>query len=443
MAPRSLVSCFVIIASRSLDGDQGEDEKRDNNKRSKLAIDKISTYIIPYNRIAKTTARITMTATMMDTLTSMLIKLMPPPAPGQDNDHPLDLPAVPGLITTLDVALYGAVEGQLTATSCAGHALLKAWLDLKYQSRLVLAELVQSDESPRHSQCESFCRLCIEAAWDATERLGTDKLAQSANLSDPYDTTTSGGSNHVLSGVGQQGIVDGVLESKEETGRRYPSEQRPKDCWESPRLFCPDYVWTDDVFVTCQRLLRNLTKHPFHADDVVTLVGSTQQKAKLSPMAERYVSILLKLVKDDIPVRLHQFRAGCEADSVVSKRLYLVKCEYRAPFRAFLEAHQSVQRAPTVAMVDEYLSMNSTQVKQRREEAQANLQKLLETPDLVQALALERQCEETEIEIARALFPFTEMARVLEHKRGRLVPVSGVVDDEKVQELHELLRVRC
>lgn len=379
--------------------------------------------------------------TMLEKLTSMLSHLILPSDPGHDSEHPLELLAIPGLMTILDVALYRSVEGQLTATTCASHALLSAWLDLKYQSQLVLAELAQSDESLRRSQAESFTRICIEAAWDATERLGTDKLAQSANLSDPYDSNTSGGSNHVLSGVGQQGIVNGVLDSKEETGRRYISEQRPKDCWESSRLFCPDYVWADDVFVTCQRLLRNLNKHPFYGDDVVTLVGSTQKRAKLSPCAERYISILLQLVKDDIPVRLHQCRAAVEADSVVSKRLYLVKSEYRAPFRAFLEAHQSVQRAPTVAMVDDYLSMKSEKVKQKREETQTQLQKLLETSELVQALALERECEEMEIEVARAVFPFTEMGRILEHKRGRLVAVQGVVDDDKVLELQDLLRV--
>ena len=93
-------------------------------------------------------------------------------------------------------------------------------------------------------------------------------------------------------------------------------------------------------------------------------------------------------------------------------------------------------------MVDDYLSMKPDKVKQKREDAKAKLQSLLETPELLQALALERDCEEMEIEIARALFPFTEMGRILEHKRGKLVPVPGVIDDDKVLELQELLRVR-
>ena len=391
------------------------------------------------------------------------------PVAGEMKEYPLRVLAVPGLMTMLDVALFHAVEGQLTATTYGGRALLQAWLDLKQQARLVLAELkplfpttsttnnnnndtndtnssaVESEQRRRWHLAESFARLCLEAGWDATERMGTDKLAQSANLSDPYDTGTfasggGGGSNHVLSGVGVVGIVNGVLDSKEETGRRFPSEQRGKDCWESARLFCPDYVWADDVILTCQRLLRNITKHPFYSDDAVTLVGTTQ-RGRLAPVCERLLSILLELVKDDIPVRLHQFKAAVEADSVVSKRLYLVKCEYRAPFRAFLEAHQSVQRAPTVAMVDDYLSMKPAQIKQKREEAQDKLQKLLETPDLLQSLALERACEEVEIEMAKALFPFTEMARIIEHKKARLLVVTGLMDGTKVIELQDLLRV--
>jgi hypothetical protein len=378
---------------------------------------------------------------MLTALTSLVSRLLPP-EPGQDPDNPLSLQAVPGLMTVLDNALYKAVEGQLTATSCSGHALLSAWLDLKMQARLVLSELSDCEESPRRNMAESFCRQCLEASWDATERLGTDRLAQSANLSDPYVATTSGGSNHVLSGVGLQGVMNGVLDSKEETGRRFPSEQRPKDCWECSRLFCPDYVWADDVYVTCQRLLRNLTKHPFYGDDSLSF-GTPKQRVRLTPMSERYMSILLRVVQDNIPGRMQQFKAAVEADSVVSKRLYLVKCEYRAPFRAFLEAHQSVQRAPSLSMVDEYLSMKPAQVKQRREDAQSKLQNLLETPELLEALALERDCEEMEIEIAKALFPFTEMARILEHKRGRLCAVPGAVGEGKVIELQGLLRVRA
>ncbi|CAB9530123.1 expressed unknown protein [Seminavis robusta] len=385
---------------------------------------------------------------LLEALNSVVTRLLPP-APGQDAQHPLALEAVPGLVTVLDAALYRAVEGQLTATTCAGHALLSAWLDLKHQARLVLRELAQSEESPRRTMAESFCRLAIEACQDATERLSTDKLAQSANLSDPYTTTIAGGSNTVLSGVGVHGIRSGVLDSQKETGRRFISEQRPKDCWETSRLICPDYVWADDSYTSCQRLMRHLTRHAFYNDnnnhhDVAQqlLYGTPKQRVRLSALAEQYVAILLRVVQDSLPCRMAQFKAAAEADSVVSKRLYLVKCEYRAPFRTFLEAHQSVQRAPSIQAVGDYLaSTQPAPIKQQRQkQAQATLQALLETPQLLEALACERDAEGMEVEVAKALFPFTEMARILEHKRGRLVALPGVVSEEKVSELQGLLR---
>ena len=393
----------------------------------------------------------------MEVLNTLISRFLPSPSPGQDSEHPLDLLAVPGLMTLLDQALYRSAEGQLTATTCSGHALLQAWLDLKQQSQLVLTELKVNPEEA--STAESFARACLEASWDATERLSTDKLAYSANLSDPYDNSTQGGSNHVLSGVGPQGIVSGVLESKTETGRRFPSEQRRKDCWESSRLFCPDYVWADDVVLSCQRLLRNLNKHSFYTDDIeaIAAVGgvgmssssnsqnSGGQQNGLSTGAERHLALLLQLIKDDLPIRLHQFRSAVEADSVVCKRLYLVKCEYRAPFRAFLEAHQSVQRAPSIEIVDEYLSLlnsnNPKSAEDKRDQAKQKLQQLLDNAPFKEALAIERKCEELELALAQTLFPFTEMARMVEHKRARLMVVPNVVDEDQVAELQELLRV--
>jgi len=145
------------------------------------------------------------------------------------------------------------------------------------------------------------------------------------------------------------------------------------------------------------------------------------------------------LVETDIPTRVWQFRAAMEADSVVTKRLYLVKCEYRAPFRAFLEAHQSVLRAPTLAVVDEYnLPKKNTR---KRDTAKDELQALLETPDFVEALALEKRCEEYEVDMSKALFPFCELARFLEQKRARLKLVPDILTDETtLGDLTETLR---
>jgi len=399
----------------------------------------------------------------MESLLSFASRMfLPSPEPGDSREYPLELLAVPGLMTVLDVALYRSVEGQLTATTCSGHALLAAWLDVKHQSQLILKELsllisaqaanttTESVRQQRHLLAESFCRLCLEAACDVVERISTDKLAQSANLSDPYEQSSGIGHATTLSGVGQQGIANGVLESKAQYGRRYTSEQRPQDCWESARLFCPDYVWADDVWLTNQRILKQLNKHSFYQQSrdldnqstTLLVSGSTPQHQILSPNCERLLSMLLQLVQQDVPMRLYQFRAATEADSVVSKRLYLVKCEYRAPFRAFLEAHQSVQRAPTVDQVDAYLKMPENQLQQKRNESQHKLQQLLESsPGFVEALSLETAAEEHEINIARALFPFTELGRILDQKRCRLVAVPGIVEQAKVVELRELLRV--
>ena len=117
-----------------------------------------------------------------------------------------------------------------------------------------------------------------------------------------------------------------------------------------------------------------------------------------------------------------------EAESVVTKRLYLIKCEYRAPFRAFLEAHHSVQRAPSLGLVQEFSdltksggsSTKSLKMDQRRTEVKDRLSKVLETPELVEALALEQRCEEYESGMAQALFSFCELARYLDQKRARV-----------------------
>jgi hypothetical protein len=122
-----------------------------------------------------------------------------------------------------------------------------------------------------------------------------------------------------------------------ETGRRTPVQNR-RDCWESPRLLCPDYVWADESFTTCQRLIRSLSKHPFPQGDVDNLAPSVVSPSSttgtassaMGPSYERNAGLLLQLVQDDLPVRLYQFRCAMDAESVVTKRFYLFKCEYRA-----------------------------------------------------------------------------------------------------------------
>lgn len=398
------------------------------------------------------------TLNFLSLMIKSFIHFLFPPKPGQSQELPIEISAVPGLTTFCDVALFRANEGQLTATTCSSHALLACWLDVKHQSQYVLQVLVDAEENDSNAKlsCESFCRQCLESSMDAIERLSTDKLSQTANLSDPYEsisaTAGAGGHHHLLSGVGVQGIASGILESKNEIGRRYPL-QKLQDCWESPRLHCPDYVWADDAYQACQRWIRNLTKHPFYLrenDAFVPLAGSQNHHGNhhnnhltfsnnepLHPSSERQASVLIQLIHEDVPMRLHHFRQAMYADEAVTQRLYLVKCEYRAPFRHFLEAHQSLLRAPAMDLVDHYLKNPSPNA----ESLKSQLQSLLKTPELVELFALEKECEEIELDMGQALFPFSELARTLDHKKARLKVVPGAVEEDKLAALQETVRV--
>jgi hypothetical protein len=387
----------------------------------------------------------------METVLAALTSFLFPRAPGQSEEKKLELLAVPGLMTVLDQALFRSNEGQLTATICSGHALLACWLDLKHQSQLVLESLIQSDSDPvktARGNCESFARHCLESSMDAIERLSTDKFAQSANLSDPYESLSSLGGystiSNVLNGVGVQGVSAAVLESKEETCRRAPMQRR-KDCWESPRLICPDYVWADDSYVTCQRWIRNLGKHPFvvKETDAYAPLGkedsaSVSNKYTLCAASERQASLLIRLVQEDLPMRLYHFHQAMHADAVVTKRLYLVKSEYRAPFRAFLEAHQSLLKAPPLEKVEACLLTKS----RNGDDCAIGFQTLLKTPALVELLALEREIEQLEENIAHALYPFSELARTLDQRKARVKAVPGVIEQDQVQDLERSIRVR-
>jgi hypothetical protein len=416
---------------------------------------------------------------MSGVILSSIISFLFPAKRGQTEDCPLPLTAVPGLMTLLDVALFRSVEGQLTATICSSHALLACWLDVKHQAQAVMQLLKQDDDeqppshSPYHDQqqhdkslYDSLARQCLESACDAIERLGTDRLASGANMSDPYDSTSMatsgvGGHHHhhhhnhhssyshhaMTSGVGVQGIATGILQSKEETGRRQSIQLR-RDCWESPRLYCPDHVWADDVYTSCQRWIRNLDKHPLvmknSVDAITTLTSSTMSGSSggkntrggggggggggsssggptsamntfihhgdscLGSETVRQAGLLVQLIEDDLPLRLYQFRQAMEAEAVVTKRLYLVKCEYRAPFRAFLEAHQSLLRAPPMELVDYYLDQHNDKSNDRNnvlaknddeslEALKSKLQSLLNAPELVELLALEMEAETIEL----------------------------------------------
>ena len=364
-------------------------------------------------------------------MASLITKFQSLFKPGEQEE--LDVVAVPGLVSLLDVALYRAFEGQLTATVTSSHNLLAAWLDLKRQSVKVL-RCLQEQECVSLRSMENFARTCLDAACDAIERLTTDPFAQTANFSDPYEPPSITGQHH-------DSLLAAVQGSARDTGRRAPLAQNGKDCWESSRLFCPDYVWADDAAQHCQRLLRQLLKNPFFVESLEKNVGlDTASRQVENATADREASVLLLVVQADLPARLVQFRASIEADSVVSKRLYLVKCEYRAPFRAFLEGHQALQKAPSLQLVDEYLHLPKSKIEQRREAAKERLQNLLANPELIEALALEKKCEEFEVNMAKALYSFSDLARYLDLKRARLQPVKGVLTERELVPLRETLR---
>lgn len=484
---------------------------------------------------------------MADGLLSSIISFLFPFKEGQTEGNPLPLKAVPGLITLLDVALFRSVEGQLTGTIASSNSLLACWLDIKHQAQIVLQLYKTKDfiGTPDGNSCqhESLAWQSLESACNAIERLSTDRLAAAANLGDAYESTKAsavnnsspGLGNHVYSndlfhtvtgysvaGVGLQGIRNGILESKEETGRRDPSMQRGIDCWESPRLFCPDFVWADDVYLACRKWIRSLDKHllvqisyfmkhhddPSVVDPMKLLTSQKKQgssnnnnnsnnkstnrgSASKSRAAynrnnnadnyqqqqrrrrkqeqtgkrrnQRYSGedptyeemqiqsiTLIQLIQHDLPLRLYQFRSAMEAEAVVTKRLYLVKCEYRAPFRAFLEAHQNLLRAPPMDLVEHYLNKNSPSAelatsKSKKKKAsspealKAELQALLNTPELVELLSLEMEAEKLELDMGKALFPFTELSRTLANKRIHLEVVPGVAEIDELPSLRETI----
>jgi hypothetical protein len=326
------------------------------------------------------------------------------------------------------------------------------FLDLKHQAIQVLQELRYNDSESgilsRSQQMESFARACFDAACESIEKLSVDKLAQSANLTDPFEHNYTTSSTSILSSQHVHAGIVSLQDSSLDTARRCPIQQRPRDCWESPRLHCPDFVWADDLVNHCHRLLRNLLKHPFAADivdhnnsNLVNLSSAdSSSRQRLNATTERQASVLMDLIQYDVPSRLLQFRTTIEAESVVLKRLYLVKCEYRAPFRVFLEAHQSVLRAPNIDMVQEFFGLSRSKVMKRRATAKEQLTTELGNLILVEALALEQRCEEYEIEMAKQLYGFCELARFLDHRRARLKAIPGIVDEDALPEYQELLR---
>ncbi len=274
------------------------------------------------------------------------------------------------------------------------------------------AEAMHSEDIANWNEFETlqdFAHQCYLAANEAIHRLTTDRFADSANrtlqdslmaTSDGLAETTAAGKVHNNGGgaahtlptlqpitqlsTSLTSLLPPLPLSSSPTdagiGRIYQTQCR-HDCWESPRLYCPDYYWADDAIGGCQRLLKNLLKHRFVS--LVNIHGWERYNANKSRVASRqkgscilypatYASstphvfpsleavhsikyLVSDLLSKSIPSRLNQFRAATESNAVVSKRLYLVKCEYRAPMRALWESCTNLNAAPKAELVQRYL----------------------------------------------------------------------------------------
>jgi hypothetical protein len=191
-------------------------------------------------------------------------------------------------------------------------------------------------------------------------------------------------------------------------------------------------------------------KHTKGGSNSTAAAAAAISASALMPETERQAAILAQLISDDIPVRLYQFRQAMEAEVVVTKRLYLVKCEYRVPFRSFLEAHQMLLRTPPMELVDHYLRQRSSgggssgdksNETSELDDLKAKLQSLLNTPELIEMLALEMKGEKIELALGEALFPFSELARSLDHKKARLKAVPGILKYNELPKIQECVRV--
>jgi hypothetical protein len=421
---------------------------------------------------------------------------------------PLALTASPGLITLLDVALYQCHEGEMTSTICMSNNVLMTLFELKKQCSRLVKEIAlhgktyDKEVAQAHALADlamSFATACLDGTNEAIGRMVTEPLAETANLvaaesSSSEDSsekqgggsggggsgksssksksgggsdaggrplsnqdsfridTTAGGEGGIGAGAGSGGGGDSAGAGSLSFGippERRMHQPRRRDCWESQRLYCPDYVWADDVISFCHRLMRNIVRHRFvhlHCgeDSNSAGSGSGDSPVRLPSSVSDAVNTVLLLLRHDLPAKLYKFRVAAEADGVLIKRLYLVKCEYRAPFRAFLEAHQSVQKAPSIALVDSCLALHQSNSKEGiRRRAQATeraVQDALHHPKLIEALELERRIEEVEIGMARMLLPFTDLSRFVENRKASLRAVPGVVEASELPALEELLR---
>ena len=420
------------------------------------------------------------------------VKTLPAAMGWFQRNKTIDAYAIPGLITILDQALFRANEGGLTGTVSSADVLLSQFLRLKKEAReLLVAVLHDYHLYNKFPECcdtlENFARLCIECANGVAEHLTTDKLALASNID--YTTAVSGqlsGSSSALGsspirgmGIGSSS-KDSVILLKNSIGvRRSDSEgvntvnsatgvafndeaiavhlehasstnmpKRRRDCYETPRLICPDYVWAEDAVLFTQRALKAIQKHPAMA---LSSGSANVVKYDLTSLGyQEKIDLLYMLIKVELPDDFASFKAAVSADAVVSKRLYLIKCEYRAPFRGFLESHRNLQRAPDKIIVDEIVSLYQASGKlldgaklkldSMKESALAEKKRILDNTTLVDAFQIEHCCEVMEVAMSRMLHPYAELARLMDSKNYRLKEIQGKLAASDVASFREVLR---
>jgi len=416
-----------------------------------------------------------------------------------EDSRDISVTAGPGLITLLDLALYRANEGELTATISSANDLLNVIFEIKRAAHTLSkgAHDFERDlwnspdnedvgkDSLTHTEREElewavestlrFAYLTIESCNSAIDSITTDCLSKSANLSGFRSESLLTLSNPV--GL-DAGIEDNVSESRssktamriliDEFSRNFissninikrmaqeavsvklDSESSPKtqmdlsglDAWETPRLICPDYVWATEVISVCSRSVRILSKHQC----VLSFANFTAASgyncwSKFPSSVYRTMELLVKLLKPELVDSLEIFKASVESNAVVSRRLHVVKYEYRAPFRAFLEAHEKMLASPSTDLIKTYLKLHGEQnpkaptttprdLKLKRNSLETSLRELMHNTRFVEAIELEHRCELLELAMAEMIFPFTELARFIEAKKVRLMHYKVHVDD--------------
>lgn len=188
-----------------------------------------------------------------------------------------------------------------------------------------------------------------------------------------------------------------------------------------------------------------------------------QNAAEVTSSLYKTIDTIIYLLSNTIPIRINQFykvtttidnnntglnNCGISgSDSTLLKRLYLIKCEYRAPIRCFFEAHATLQRAPRLELLHEYLTLHDNNsnieninLEQKIMDAENKLSIILKNELLVNALKYEQECEIYEIEMAKMLYPFTELARYVDMKKGKIVSCPPFINDDDLPLYRELLR---